>query len=156
MNSVNRKNLKILAKKLETVNPEHFDITVYNKTYESRFVKVKDIDFSCNTCGCVLGHAATFPEFKITEQDIYEFMNDYPFAWQKFTEKYFGIEVDSFVWTWLFSTDWSEVDNTLQGAIRRINYFIQNGMPENFIRDFDDLNQFVKLYNKPEYDNINN
>lgn len=55
----------------------------------------------------------------------------------------FGFETHHRVWEWLFAPEWGEVDNTIQGAIGRINYLTHNrSLPEQWNPDFDDVDNY--------------
>lgn len=43
----------------------------------------------------------------------------------------FGFMSDE--WTYLFDSDWHHKDNTLRGAIQRLIYFSENGLPANWL-----------------------
>jgi len=54
-------------------------------------------------------------------------------SWAEYSFRIFGMdEEDEGEWDWCFSGDWSDVDNTNQGAAKRIVYLIEHGLPANY------------------------
>ena len=127
-------NLKLLAKGLKTLEPSQFDM--------SKFMD------SCGTVGCVLGWSATFKGLEpIDSEYVYDDDDDEGrFSYYRYSVRVF--ETNPSQWHWCFSHRWASVDNTVEGAIKRINYLIDNdGAPENFWCVY----QFKDEYNKMFY-----
>lgn len=85
---------------------------------------------SCDTVGCVIGNApkAGFP---VVESDLYFDMSEYRVSWFKYCERVFGIKDSSALWVYLFDGEWETIDNTVQGAIGRINDALDNRGADN-------------------------
>ena len=76
---------------------------------------------SCGTVACAMGHAPSIvtPGFPGEE-------------WRSYSGRVFGItDIDS-EWEWLFSAEWGDFDNTLTGTVKRIDYYLSNGVPAAF------------------------
>lgn len=77
----------------------------------------------CGTAGCALGHAPFFGFEKSSDE-----------YWLKYCKRHFGVSLNDDKWDWLFSSCWARVDNTRLGAAKRIQYLIDNGLPD--VEDF--------------------
>ena len=76
---------------------------------------------SCGAVACAMGHAPSIvtPAFPGEE-------------WRSYSGRVFGItDIDS-EWEWLFSAEWGDFDNTLTGTVKRIDYYLSNGVPAAF------------------------
>lgn len=82
----------------------------------------------CGTVGCAAGHGpyAGIPKHS-TE------------TWTEYIGRVFDVHVIPntpntlyMEWDWLFGADWREIDNTPQGAAKRILYLIRHGLPYNW------------------------
>lgn len=73
-----------------------------------------DIDFDmANTRCCILGWACRLGKDAISEFPV----NDQP--------------VNTFAW--LYDARWKAVDNSIQGAVKRIRYFIEYDVPDDCV-----------------------
>ncbi len=71
----------------------------------------------CKTVACSLGHAV--------------YVNGLPKAnhgrsWASYSRDLFGLNLNGAEWYWCFSKYWKDIDNTPQGAAKRILYLIDN------------------------------
>lgn len=119
-----RLNLLALAKYLdELVQPAKFNMRYYWRTRNrSRFLTAIDRDdykSECGTVACAVGHAALLFEALPSE------------SWSSFSERVFGVNSEGKEWRWMFGPNWSTVDNTPQGAAKRIRLFVEKGLPGN-------------------------
>jgi hypothetical protein len=130
MNNINRKNLKQLADHLWSLPADynHFDMSFYFGKFGDEFLDLEPPEavnmnvIECNTAACALGHsfAAGLP------------YNNESF-WEDYCQDVFGISVNSRIYDWCFSSDWTETDNTPKGAAKRIYYLLENEtIPVNF------------------------
>lgn len=131
---IQRKNLKKLADYLEVLPQDyaHFDMGYYFDSPDSYLedpweISKKDYH-TCGTVACAIGHSPLL--FKCGNID----------SWDDLAREKFGISVSSWMyddteWDFLFSSSWSIVDNTAQGAGKRINWFLENGLPDEW--DYD-------------------
>ena len=115
---MNKKNLLKLADFLEKLPQENFDMAYrrWDGKKEVHFYKSSD---NCGTIGDVMGWAPFVEGLYPLDQ---EFFDDKLF-WPKYESRVF--HVDGRAWVWLFSSDWAEIDNTPQGAARRIRYLVK-------------------------------
>lgn len=74
-------------------------------------------------------------------------VDDVTIPWHKFSAQV--LEIDEIkamrvVRSWLDDTEWKDVDNSLEGAIKRIDYLIEHGVPDDFIEnDSHDKNDYL-------------
>lgn len=54
---------------------------------------------------------------------------------EKLTREVMGMSMEDFVF--LFSSQWKFIDNSTQGAVKRIRHYIENGTPEYRERFYD-------------------
>lgn len=125
----NRK-LRKLARYLDTiVDEKKFNMNVYlgntNETFEYP-AATEEVYHNCGTSACALGHAPFLFPAKEGEQ------------WEDYTKRVFGMHPFTRHWHWMFSTFWSRVDNTPQGAAKRIRYWCRNKVPEKFLHNILD------------------
>ena len=141
---MNKKNLKLLVEGLKTLEPNQFDMDQY----------IND----CGTVRCMVGWATTFKGLEPIDDDY----DDYDGVdYDSYSDRVF--ETNSDQWKWCFSGRWVDTDNTVEGAIKRIEYLIENDdIPEYFDNDFaceidpycDDDFEFEKdQYTKMFYSN---
>lgn len=75
------------------------------------------IESDCGSIGCAIGHG---PYSGIQKFNIE--------SWGEYSSRVFGISIWSDTidaWDFLFGPDWVEIDNTPQGAAKRIQYFLK-------------------------------
>lgn len=121
---MNRPNLKILCLKLESLpeDYEHFGMDDYyytpNKRYTLPHKALSPTD--CGTVACAAGHA---PSAGIVPSSP-------GMSWEGYIDEYFELSDDEYYWC--FGCEWSDVDNTHQGAAKRIRWMLANGVPDDF------------------------
>jgi len=118
--SMNRENLQRMADYIKTVPQEKFAINMYRGAY-------KDNGHECNTLGCVIGHCTILDKNPLP---IMGFNQRIDFG--LWSEGFTGIDVDEDEWKWCFDGDWDTIDNTPTGAAKRIEWLLNNGLPENW------------------------
>lgn len=90
----------------------------------------------CGTSACAVGHYAIMREFECTEVSVID-KNLCELSWHKFSEEHIGVashNEQAPIWDWLFSGRWQVYDDTPLGAAARIEYFLENGVPDEFTR----------------------
>lgn len=121
-------NLKQLADYLAALpeDYDHFDMRYY--AYYTSYVGAEilniDADFynKCGTAACAVGHG---PAAGI-QTDGYN-------SWMEYAVENFIPEDNDDVFTWLFDEDWAFVDNTPNGAAKRIYWYLKHGrVPDDF------------------------
>ena len=119
-----RDNLQLMADHLKNnVKQVNFDMGKYRgKDYFMNLV--------CGSVGCTVGTCTVLDaknvinNFTYTNGEI-DFMD-----WSKeFTGMYWGEDE----WDWCFGYAWAKTDNTPIGAALRIEWLLNNGLPENWI-----------------------
>lgn len=103
----------------------------------------------CGAVACAVGHGPSagflFNDDEIiigTKSGKPEFVD-----WLEYTERVFlpgDMPERPQAFTWMFGGGWSGVDNTPQGAGKRIIYFLDHGVPDDF---YYPLAYHVGLYN---------
>ena len=102
--------LKTWAEHLAKVKEEDFDMSVY-RSGPNPYLEIQ-----CDSPGCVIGHMvrfATKPVPRIDGNIIY---------FDGFAETELGINRRMPLWNYLFASEWKAHDNTIEGAINRINF----------------------------------
>lgn len=95
----------------------------------------------CNSVGCVVGWCTELDSENIKENYIFSSGGIDFYAW---SEYFTGMLAGGYNWRFLFSENWAEVDNTINGAIKRLEYVIKHGQtPE----DWDFNEETIKFYN---------
>ena len=134
-------NLTILADYLENnVKDSQFNISIFRgEPVEGCENPIDSYDFiedftpcdvvdgsECGSVGCAVGWGvhALMEKGKPLPWTV---------SWATFAANVFGREV----YEWAFSDVWSEVDGSREGAIKRIRYFVDYGLPEWFMGPYD-------------------
>jgi hypothetical protein len=83
----------------------------------------------CNSIGCVIGHCTVLDD----DANIYRIkhMNGL-IDFVRWSEKFTGLNSNSDDWTFLFGGSWDCSDNTAIGASKRIRYYLQHGIPDDW------------------------
>jgi len=78
----------------------------------------------CGSVGCAVGHGpyAGIPK---NEEEL----------WHSYSDRVFveSIRAES----WMFDADWELVDNTPEGAAARIEWFLEHGVPDNWVQQLE-------------------
>ena len=116
---MNIKNLKILRNWLEAGNikQEQFSMGLYRSGENILPYMNED---NCGTVGCLLGWCPFIPEFSNYESVSFGFL----------AEEFFEITFRGDAWEFIFSEEWADHDNTLEGAIARLDVVIAGDFEE--------------------------
>lgn len=96
----------------KNINPEMFHMALFRQgQYELP---------ECDSVGCMVGHLTA-----IDSENVMKNYTDTDIDFKLWSKDYFGL--NKMKWHYLFGSDWSKVDNTLQGAIARMRR-LANGM----------------------------
>ena len=117
---MNRVNLQKMADHIKTIPQEMFDMGCYRRDYLPEF------EPECKTIGCVIGHCT------VLDPDLFIKIREKNFPFDVWSETYTSLATMSREWCWCFSDEWQFVDNTPLGASKRIEWIINNGLPENW------------------------
>lgn len=123
---INRKDLTLLADYLEKLpqDYENFDMDKFEK--KGRLLsEVTEWDNLCGTAGCAVGHAPFVQGISRPKEN--EWWGEYSdrITFDKNLVVYKSGEHDD-LWDFLFGSNWVHVDNTPQGAARRIRAVLKD------------------------------
>lgn len=110
-------NLRKLIKYLRGELKAQFDMTTYSDLGDGQGRNEK----KCGSVGCVIGHAPYAGIRKCKDE-----------FWHEYSERKFGLPLESDEWDWCFSTEWHRTDNTPTGAAARIERLLTKGLPRNW------------------------
>ena len=116
---MNKKNLLRMADHIEKVPQERFNPEIYRGRSD-------DFTPECNSVGCTIGHCAILDKWENVPRN--DFGNIQFFTWSR---QFTGVMSLS-EWKYLFDPNWHKTDNTPTGAAKRIRYFVENGLPEDW------------------------
>jgi hypothetical protein len=113
---MNRENLKLMAAHIRTIPQEMFNMWWFRggqaKTPE------------CDSVGCVIGHCTVLDPNPRPRDGF----GDIDFrGWSQGFTGLIGNE-----WEWCFSSPWQYTDNTPEGAALRIEWLLENGLPQEW------------------------
>lgn len=113
-----KENLLKMADHIETIPQGMFDMGEYRigdeKTHE------------CSSVGDIIGHCT------ILDSEPLPRFDDGDIDFETWAKKFTGLDYWENEWLFLFSEAWVMSDNTPTGAAKRIRYFVENGVPENW------------------------
>ena len=113
-----------MADYIETIPQDRFDMRLFRTGEKEKH--------ECGSLGCVIGHCTILDENPLP----LDYLGDINFyAWSR---KFTGLDTSSSEWAYLFSSDWDAADNTPKGATKRIRYFLENGLPEDWREQMED------------------
>lgn len=109
-----------MADHIETIPQEMFDMYC-------EFRRGNCFSNDCYSVGDIIGHCTALDNEPLPR------LEDGNIDFFEWAERFTGIEFLSDEWLFLFSFIWSYVDNTPTGAAKRIRYFVENGLPNNWL-----------------------
>ena len=134
----------LMVENLKTIDSRKFDMSTYNSklakslsfTVESFIVS----NFECASAGCVIGHSVRLdPELmKKVIEDVGP-IRGLPRLYTEWSERFTGLQNDTDEWQWCFGGNWIEFDNTISGAISRIEALVDGTW-----KNHDDYDEFVE------------
>jgi len=117
-----RDGLAALPKDYEHFDMDHYYVGAHYVQRQRMPQQAGQPPASCGAVACVLGHATSIVEPAKGDKD-----------WDSYGERVFGLRFCDIEWEWLFSSEWSEYDNSLEGAVFRIDYYLKHGVPDMFV-----------------------
>ncbi len=117
---MNKENLQKMADYIRTIPEEKFDMRDY-RSFDDKF------STECDSVACVIGHCTVLDKENILENFIKSSGN---ICFTEWSYDFTGIMSNE--WYWCFSSYWTDTDNTVEGAARRIEWLINNGLPEDW------------------------
>ncbi len=142
---INYENLKRAKELLKTIPEDRFSMDDF---ITCKNPDLQDVLNPCDSVCCVIGHCVVLD----IETNLKKYSYSYSFDYGGWSYSFFGFEYDSDLWNFLFSEIWVYVDNTLKGAIKRIEYVLNN---RDFAKKLDntpniiddsDYKEWYKLY----------
>ena len=122
MTTTERRRLRKLGKFLPTVIEPRFDMGKYISIAYCPPRLAKKMLSGCGTSACALGWAAyLFPTLSAKCSTYGYLANDL-----------FGIHPMTRDWDFLFGAHWAERDNSPEFAARRINLYLEKGLPSKW------------------------
>lgn len=150
---MNIPNLQRMVGLLKTVDESQFNMKVfsndiYGTTAERVDTLIKD-EYKCNSGGCVIGHSIVldtelFNKVLIInpladkENGRYKNLDE---AYAYWSEKFTGLIANSTDWEWCFGADWVTHDNTVAGAISRIEALLSGTIESH--KDYETFLMYV-------------
>lgn len=132
---MNRENLQRIADFIPTIPQESFDMSTYRWGF--------DQEPECKSIGCVIGHCTILDKDNILANHI-GVLGRLKFT--EWSEEFTGLSHLSYKWDWCFSSLWASVDNTVEGARKRILYLLDKGrVPEGF-DPYDIYPEIAEIY----------
>ena len=119
-NEQQRKHLSRLLEHMEGL-PDDYDQFGMNEFSSGSLTPCEVAENDCQTILCLAGHG---PLVGIGDAETVRRI-----GWPSYVQIYLCPR--GAVFSWLFHAGWSERDNTLAGAIKRLRYFLNVGVPEN-------------------------
>ena len=89
----------------------------------------------CGTSACAIGHFALMRGFYVWQHGVFPIEGSEGMTWADFSTNIIGVSPrgnQKRIWHWLFSSYWSDFDNTALGVVARIEYFLEHGVPDEF------------------------
>ena len=129
-----KENLQRIIDMLRTIDETKFDMQHYKNVYgmadelgisadEAVRLSIME-EIECNSPACVIGHAIRLdiPLMQsIMSKDKYASST---FIYSKWSEEFTGLNYFEKDWDWCFASKWKRIDNTIAGAISRIQSLI--------------------------------
>jgi hypothetical protein len=116
---MNRENLQRMADYIRTIPQDKFHMAQY------RLINREEQE--CNSVGCVIGFCTILDNInnipRINEGEIY---------FSKWSYQFTDLIPNGDIWQWCFDSDWQRTDNTPTGAAERIEWLLNNGLPEDW------------------------
>ena len=116
---MNIKNLKIAREALLGIDPDLFDIGKYRHDDYGYAVNYKSQD-DCGTFGCAIGWCPFIKGLELNEEEKRECDTSSGLAFNRYSERIFGLDCHSDTWDYMFASDWSRYDPSLEGLIQRM------------------------------------
>lgn len=119
----------------------NFDMKCYRQedlSDNSTFIETGYIsENSCGTVGCIMGWAPFVGGVFTPVRSDFKADPNKVLCFTKYSKRIFGFTPYNLVWEFIFSSTWSHVNNTIDGAISRLSYVIDNFYECFSIEDLD-------------------
>lgn len=141
---MNRDNIQRMINHLTTLQPEQFDMQYYDRTTAGEsykgMLKFMDNGFKCFTAGCTIGNCIQIDKnlmMDVMAREGIAGMGWYCIEWAR---RFTGIHYTQLEFDWCFSQSWYSVDNTITGAISRLQAVLNGNW-----REHENYKQFLNL-----------
>ena len=140
---INKENLLKLAEGIEGIDQEFFNMRDF-RSHGCHYTPLRSVS-DCGTVGCAMGWAPFIEGLEIKSEDLIDNHDtkETELGFGKYGNRILGIPCGSPIWEWLFSGDWSKIDNTPTGVSLRIQEFLLNGLPDNVAEQMSDVNKYM-------------
>lgn len=131
----NKQSLRLLADGLKKlpVNYDGFDMDTFFTDHEGdqpgtvpRYIS-EEINV-CGTSACAVGHGPTIPGLEAYPTE----------TWTTYTTRVFGVGRFDDAFGYMFGARWSSIDNSVEGAIERIETYLASGIPQSYYNETED------------------
>ena len=130
LQSVKIENLLKMADYIEKIPQKVFDMEIFRSGNDEKH--------NCDSIGCIIGHCVILDSLSNIPYDCdYHSNGEKSIDFHKWCREYTGIHFSSYSGLYLFSSEWSNIDNTPEGAAKRIRYFVKNGLPFNWSKQLE-------------------
>jgi hypothetical protein len=121
---------KAIKAKIAFDTTREFDEAVRKEAEEvaNKYARENGGVAKCGAVACAVGHGPTAGFLAVAS----DFTLDMKMDWWKYTRRVFLDRTGS-TFEWMFGGQWSLIDNTAQGAGRRIRYYLEHGVPAEFV-----------------------
>lgn len=107
-------------------------------TMENFRGKISDFrNFTCRSIGCIIGHCIILDDYA----NIPFHPGTAYLDFESWSVNFTGISSGMYSWYYLFSCSWKRIDNTPEGAAKRIRYYVKNGLPFNWRKQLEGSEQ---------------
>ncbi len=160
---MNVENLQKIADHIRTVPQEMFDM----HHYRVKLAATRQIDYEsswakpeCDSIGCAIGHSTVLDIENVKKNFMHDIAGKPAISFAHWSEQFTGLSKSTPQWVWCFATNWGRVDNTPEGAARRIEWLVKNGLPKNWDEQMmsneplcylKNLNKMEELLNKVSF-----
>lgn len=133
---MNISNLQRMIDLLKTVDQSRFNMEVYYTNMiglrHEAFDKLKSRNYECDTAGCVVGHCIVLDKELFNSLESLATSNSsLSTIYSMWSEKFTGLKMLSLEWEWCFGSDWKYTDNSITGAIDRMQAMINGTYREH-------------------------
>lgn len=127
---MNRENFERAIEHLKEVDFKWFTMERYREAGDFK-------DIKCSLKGCVIGWC-----IELEQGNVRRLFNE-QIDFTSWAMSFFEIgEAWGYEWNWCFGTDWFHFDNSLDSAIKRMEYFVDFGIPMDWHGNFWDFVNF--------------
>ena len=121
---MNRENLGRMSDYIRTISQEQFSMIDYRSGQQETI--------ECDSVGCIIGHCTILDLPENIPIRTYFHGGGNSKLFDIWSTRFTGLESHSKEWLWCFAYYWKYSDDTPEGASKRIDYLLDNGLPKNW------------------------